>query len=390
MNHLKKLLLAVFFVHFANELLNIGLIVKLSSLTEGPIKKTVLVITIQTLAVLFAILLKSRLKKLDIRKSTLATLFFMLPCWLSPELGLIWTTSLFFRVAFGYLALSQIMAMLPNLCEKETIAAENKKMQLWTTVSNALAYGVAPFAGFYLEGASIYYGNLILIAIACVLVTLLPQSQNEKCEKQSIFAFTKTIRPRSISLIHFMVWIACGVFYILEVPLLTKQANLSAEDISIFFLASFATNFIAVKFVPEKFFDKYASGSYFTLATCTLVICGTYLMSSSYWTVLILIMLIGAITGPLSLTLNTRVQKLSSARQREDYFLWYRVLIELGILGGAGIVFALQHTNNPFNSVAQVCFTLAGAVFVFGGFLKFDPMRYEPIDSHLVQLKKEQ
>ncbi|NCN27623.1 MFS transporter [bacterium] len=345
-------LIAAFSANLSNELLNMGLIVKIASFGSDPIKQTALVVLVAAVAILLSVVVKNKFQLTQPIVTILLAAGFMLPCVFFKELSPGWLIFLFLRIVFGFMAFAQIMVLLPAFVRQHEMAARNKTLQITTTIATGLGFALAPFVAGGADSMMVYWLNIAALLVSAILLTSLrvPTSAPSLCE-----ATPPILNPKfsATTLILSLTWVVLGVFFVLKVPLLNERIAAAPNEISLFFIVNFGANLLATKILPERYFDRKGS-LFFVLSSLFIVLASAcFLMSYNKWILLFCFACSGFANGALNLCLYTRVQRVPNVRDREDSFLWYRVIIEVGILLGTLLVMAANLTEHVYSSVAM-------------------------------------
>ncbi len=358
-----------FLLNCANELIIMGLIVWASLLAEKPIQQTALVVAVLVLSIVLGVFLKNKFQQLNRTFVLVLVLCFAVLLALSPKLSFFWYVAIVGRTFSGQLLLAQIMALLKASVTDSELPSASKRMQIFYTSAGGVAYGLAPLIVTLSNDSLLHLVDILLLALVGILVLLKSRElmkltvENEVAPK--IYGFYELLkRVRVLTPFLFLIWACYGVFFVIEVPLLKSKLNASPSLISFFLVLNIFTNIVSTKILPEAFYSKHASKCFALSGVLICLLSFVYLYFSGFVVLFAAALTLGIVNGTLNLSLNSKIHHLNSLQLRESCFLWYRITIETGILGGAILCYLFSDSSIIYKQLAYCCLIVAGILSV--------------------------
>jgi hypothetical protein len=354
-----------FLLNCANELIIMGLIVWASLLADKPIQQTALVVAVLVLSIVLGVFLKNKFKLLNRTFILLLVFSFAVLLALSPKLSFFWYVAIVGRTFSGQLLLAQIMALLKASVAELELPSASKRMQIFYTSAGGVAYGLAPLIVTLTNDSLLYIVDILLLAMVALLVFLNSKDllkltiENEVAPK--VYGFYELLkRVRVLTPFLFLIWACYGVFFVIEVPLLKSKLNASPALISFFLILNIFTNIVSTKILPENFYSKHASKCFAVSGILICLLSFVYLYFSGFIVLFTAALTLGIVNGTLNLSLNSKIHHLKSLQLRESCFLWYRITIETGILGGAVLCYIFSDSLTIYKQLAFCCLIVGG------------------------------
>jgi len=373
------LLISVFIITLSNEVMNMGLLIWSSLQADDPIRQTALVGFWACLGYITAIFIGKYTFKLSLVKllSTTAMLSGLV-LTLNP-MSLQWGICLLFRSLFGQIVYARVVTLLPQICNEDELTVKNKKIQLAISAAGVVTMVISPLLAKLDNISWVIAISLILILMALAISGQLIDRQKtgqKSDESNSLKNIFKDVS--SASLMFFLTWSVFGTFFIIEVPLLKNMLNASPLMITLFLATGMVTNFLTTKFIPPKTIDNHGSLLFVFSCLGLVLFSFSYINSHFFITMYLSAFVLGIWNALMNVTIYTQVQYLKNDFIRENRYVLYRLICEVGIFTGVMFIYLINYFKMNFQTSLTVM-----SIFVFVGLLglamycRLDPFKNE-------------
>lgn len=353
------LFLIAFFLHALSvQFLSIGTIVGVATGLEDPIQKTAFVVALQAIAAMGAVLLsRTRLVTQLSAIARLPVLFAMLVLSLAlaqtEAMSATWLSMLTVRWLLGFVILAILNSDIRRLFAEEMLV-RNRQAQILNTTASAVAFGLAPIIAVKAAIAPIFVMDLLWQVMAFAAMFWLtirgffgkPELNPAQPSLASLQKGRVWKTPALVAAV--LVWAILGTFMIIEVPLLRERFDASAELISAFFLASILANLVATRLVRIDWL-KHSSLMIMVIGGVGMV-SGSVAYLHSYVLVYAFaaVVFLGLANGAFNLSQSTLLQGIEDSRERTFAFVLLRLYTNIGLLGGALIVYLADQVGSDY------------------------------------------
>ncbi len=352
----KRLLyLCLFIFNLSNELLNMGLIVWAATQTNDPLKQTAWVALWAASGYILALAINSfeifrtthqRLLAITIILSA-SILFF------SPT-SLLGGLLIFLRSAMGQIAYAKFATLIPLITPDTEIASASKNAQLAATLGNASAILLSPLISNHFGIMGVFSSSCTLLLLTLAITYRTQTPHDKPATETNVLQTPGLFRSLdSMGLMLFITWAVYGIFFVIEIPLITARIGTNPSIISAILTLNFITNLLVAKFVPSQLLGKYSRLLFFVGCLGLTTFTFSYLRSFAITSIFFSVAALGAFNGLMNITVFMTVQKVTNSGQREARFLAYRFATEVGILLGIVVVYWVRQKHDYLNSLEK-------------------------------------
>jgi hypothetical protein len=379
------LLISVFLITLSNEILNMGLLLWASLQAEDPIKQAALVGFWASLGYIVAIFIGKYTFKLSLKILLLLTFLISIPVFFLKPMSLVWGVFLLARSMLGQVTYARLVTLLPQLCDTKDLTANNKKIQLAISSAGVATMIASPLLAKINNIVWVIGISIVIFVWAAVVANAINESkriQDSEFKSNAIVDIFKDIS--NASLMFYLTWVVYGTFFIIEVPLLKNALGASAFTITLFLATGMLTNLITTKIISPKMIDK--NGALLFSISCLGLVSFSYAYINShvFLTLYLSAFILGIWNALMNITIYTQVQYLKNDFIRENRYILYRLICEIGIFSGILFVYLIHVYNLNFSRSMTA---ISIVVFICLLFLTFS-CRFNPFQVEFANVDK--
>jgi MFS family permease len=366
-------------VTLSNEILNMGLLIWASLQDDDPMKQAALVGFWASLGYIIAIFMGKYTFKLSLKMLVFITIMTSIPVLFLTPFSLLWGILLLARSMFGQVTYARVITLLPQLFGEKNLTENNKKIQLAISTAGLVTMIISPVLAKF--NSIIWITGISLLFFVGALFFCYRLAEEKKIQEKVItFNIFGDIfkSASSASLMFYLTWIIFGTFFIIEVPLLKIAIGASPLIITLFMATGMLTNLITTKLIGPKMIDQ--NGALLFAVSCIglVLFSFAYINSHMFITLYLSAFVLGIWNALMNITLYTKVQYLKDNYVRENRYIYYRLICEVGIFTGVMLIYLIHsYKKNIYSSLTILCAVVLVSLVLIALSCRLNPFKNE-------------